>query len=214
MSRTLRTGAVLAIALVAPVAAFAQEETAALEEVDARIIWVGTVERGSVVQQVRGPGTMERFGRGFHAHVRVMANHAAALQLDQEATVDTRSEKLVGRVVHIDDRIEEGTLRVIVEVTDAIPDSVRPGLSIDARIRTGVLENVVYVDRPAYGQTGQTIGIFKLTSDGSIAERIPVTFGASSVDKIVVADGLMPGDQIILSDMSRYDASHKVRLIQ
>ena len=45
----------------------------------------------------------------------------------------------------VNDRIEEGTLTVVVEITDTIPESMLPGLSIDAHIRTGVLEDVVFV---------------------------------------------------------------------
>ena len=56
------------------------------------------------------------------------------------------------------------------------------------------------------------MGLFKIINDGSEAVRTTVRFGASSVDKIVVVDGLTVGERIILSDMSRYDASDKVRI--
>ncbi len=199
----------IAVLLAAP--ALAQED---LAEVQASVIWIGTVERGELVRQVRGPGTMERFGRGFHAHVRIAARQAAELQLDQSAVIDTRADKLAGRVVHIDDRVEEGTVRLVVEITDDIPESVRPGLSVDARVQVEQLSDVIFVSRPAYGQADQTMGIFKLTADGGQAERVEVTWGSSSVESIMVAAGLEVGDQIILSDMSRFDTESRLRIVR
>ena len=32
--------------------------------------------------------------------------------------------------------------------------------------------------------------------------RVPVKLGKASVDRVVVLDGLSPGDQVIVSDMS------------
>jgi HlyD family secretion protein len=39
-----------------------------------------------------------------------------------------------------------------------------------------------------------------------------VKFGRSSVNTIEVLDGLKPGDQVVLSDMSAWDAHDRVRL--
>jgi HlyD family secretion protein len=39
-----------------------------------------------------------------------------------------------------------------------------------------------------------------------------VTLGRSSVNTIEIRDGLEPGDQVILSDMSAWDAFDRVRL--
>jgi HlyD family secretion protein len=203
--------AALGIGVLLAAPALAQDD---LAEVEASVIWIGTVEQGELVRQVRGPGVMERFGRGFHAHVRIAARQAPEVQLDQSAIIDTRASKLAGRVVHINDRVEEGTVSLVVEITDDIPESVIPGLAVDARIQIEQLADVVFVSRPAFGQANQTTGIFKLTADGDHAERVAVTWGASSVDMITVAAGLDPGDQIILSDMSRFDTESRVRIVR
>ena len=44
------------------------------------------------------------------------------------------------------------------------------------------------------------------------AQRTQVRFGRSSVNTIEVLDGLKPGDQVVLSDMSAWDAHDRVRL--
>jgi HlyD family secretion protein len=67
------------------------------------------------------------------------------------------------------------------------------------------------VGRPAFGQEHSTVGLFKLDPEGQAA-RIQVKLGRSSVNTIEIVDGLKPGDQVILSDMSAWDAFDRIRL--
>ena len=73
-------------------------------------------------------------------------------------------------------------------------------------------KDVLYVGRPVHGQADSTIGIFKITEDGSEAVRVNVKLGRSSVNTIEVLDGLKVGDKVILSDMSAWDNFDRVRL--
>jgi multidrug efflux pump subunit AcrA (membrane-fusion protein) len=68
------------------------------------------------------------------------------------------------------------------------------------------------MDRPVSGETGATIGIFKIDPDGKGASRVNVKLGRASVNTIEVLDGLRVGDRVILSDMSQYDAYSRIRL--
>ena len=74
------------------------------------------------------------------------------------------------------------------------------------------LNDVVYVGRPAFGQENNTVGIFKLVSGSSEAVRTPVKLGKSSVNTIEIMNGLQPGDQVILSDTSAWDAHERIAL--
>jgi len=68
------------------------------------------------------------------------------------------------------------------------------------------------VGRPAYGQANSTVGLFKLVEGGGYAVRVNVQLGRTSVNSVEVLSGLKPGDVVILSDMSRYDAVDRVKL--
>jgi HlyD family secretion protein len=68
------------------------------------------------------------------------------------------------------------------------------------------------VGRPAFGQENNTVGVFKLVSDSSDAIRTPVKLGRSSVNSIEIVNGLQPGDQVILSDTSAWDAHERIKL--
>jgi HlyD family secretion protein len=145
------------------------------------------------------------------AELRIAETQTKDIQIGQPAEVDTRNGVVRGRVARIDPRSESGTVGVDVILEGALPPGARPDLSVDGTIRLEELRNIVYVGRPAFGQENSTVGLFKLQPDGE-AMRVNVKLGRSSVNTIEIQDGLQPGDQVILSDMSTYDQFERIRL--
>ena len=62
------------------------------------------------------------------------------------------------------------------------------------------------------GQDQSVVSLFKLDADGVNATRAKVKLGRTSVNTVEIVSGLKEGDQVILSDMSQYDAFDRVRL--
>jgi HlyD family secretion protein len=108
--------------------------------------------------------------------------------------------------------VVNGTVTVDVELAGALPQGARPDLSVDGTIDLDRTANVIYVGRPAFGNENSTISLFKLSADGKTAVRVPVKVGRASVNSIQVIEGLQDGDTVILSDMSRWDNTDKIRL--
>ena len=182
--------------------------------VDTATIWTDTVKRGDFVQTVRGAGTLQAVeSGGWMALLRVPETQSFDLEVGQAAIIDFRQGDVKGVVSALESEFRQGTLTVEVEITEELPDGVRPGLSIDGKIEIQTVPGVLYVGRPAYGKANSTAAMFKIVENGERAAiRVPVEFGISSVNMIVVEEGLEEGDEIILSDMSRWDAVDRVRL--
>ena len=51
-----------------------------------------------------------------------------------------------------------------------------------------------------------------MDANGKTATRVQVQVGKASTTEIQIVSGLNEGDRVILSDMSRYDNTDKVRL--
>jgi len=83
---------------------------------------------------------------------------------------------------------------------------------VDGTIELDRLTDVVYVGRPAFGQEKSQITLFRLNDSGDEADRVKVRLGKSSVNTVEILEGLKPGDKVILSDMSAWDAFDRVRL--
>lgn len=146
------------------------------------------------------------------ASLKIAETQARDIQIGQPAEVDTHNGVIAGKVIRIDPAVVSGTVTVDVELAGALPQGARPDLSVDGTIDLDRLTDVVYVGRPAFGNENSTISLFKLSPDGKTAVRVPVKVGRASVNSIQVIEGLRDGDTVILSDMSRWDNTDKIRL--
>ena len=146
------------------------------------------------------------------AEVKIAETQAKDIQIEQPAVIDTRNGVVKGHVTRVNPAVEQGTVTVDVAFDEPLPTGARPDLSVDGTIELERLDNVVYVGRPAFGQENNTVRIFKLVSGSSEAVGTPVKLGKSSVNTIEILSGLQPGDQVILSDTSAWDAHERIRL--
>jgi HlyD family secretion protein len=146
------------------------------------------------------------------AEIKIAETQAKDIQIGQKATVDTRNGIVEGRVARIDPSVQNGTRTVDVTLTGDLPKGAVPDLSVDGTIELERLLDVLYMGRPAFGQEQSVVGLFKIGGDGVNAERTQVKLGRSSVNTVEILSGLKVGDQVILSDMSAYDAYDRIRL--
>jgi HlyD family secretion protein len=168
------------------------------------------VERG---QQV-GPGiNLARVANpsNLKAELRIAETQTKDIRIGQYAEVDTRNGIVKGKVSRIDPSSVGGTVGVDVIMDGPLPPGSRPDLSVDGTIQLERLDNITYVGRPAFGQENSTVTIFKVQPNGE-ALATKVKLGRASVNTIEVIEGLNPGDQVILSDMSQFDAFDRVQL--
>jgi HlyD family secretion protein len=145
------------------------------------------------------------------AELKVAETQAKDIQVGLRASIDTRNGVIAGRVSRIDPAATGGTVTVDVSLEGALPKGARPDLTIDGTIEIDRIGDVVYVGRPATGEEGGTVQIFRLDATGH-AIRVSVTLGRMSVNAVEIRAGLKPGDEVILSDMSTWSAVDRVRI--
>ena len=163
------------------------------------------VAPGANLARVADPGRLK-------AELKIAETQAKDIEIGQSAEIDTRNGVIAGLVSRKDPAAANGTVTVDVSLTGELPRGAVPDLSVDGTIQLERLENILYVGRPSLGQEQSTVGLFKLTNAAGDAERVQVSLGKSSVNAIEVKQGLNDGDQVVLSDMSAWDAFPKVRL--
>jgi multidrug resistance efflux pump len=146
------------------------------------------------------------------AELKVAETQARDVQIGEPASVDTHNGVITGSVMRVDPSVQNGTVTVDVKLVGELPKGARPDLSVDGTIDLERLDNVLYVGRPAFGQENSTISLFKLDGDERDATRVPVKVGRASVNSIQVIEGLHEGDKVVLSDMSRWDNTDRIRL--
>jgi HlyD family secretion protein len=146
------------------------------------------------------------------AELRVPETQARDVVVGQLVAVDTRNGIIDGNVIRIDPAVLEGTVQVDVELTGKLPRGARPDQSVDGTIEIERLTDVIYMGRCTYCQQNSTVSLFKVIDEGRYAVRVPVEIGRTSVNSVEIVQGLVQGDEVILSDTSAWDDNDRIRL--
>jgi multidrug efflux pump subunit AcrA (membrane-fusion protein) len=146
------------------------------------------------------------------AVIHVPEIDARDLALGLPAIVDTRNGTIAGHVSRVDPGAQNGTVGLDIALDGALPRGARPDLSVDAAVQLEKLDNATYVGRPAEGSSESVVKMFRLAPDGRSATRIDVKLGRGSATSVEILSGLKPGEQVILSEMSRYENADRVNL--
>jgi HlyD family secretion protein len=172
----------------------------------------GVLEEVSVgVGQQVGPGTnLARVTNSSRlmARVHVPEAQASQVEMNQAATITLQDKTYPAKVVHIDPNVQNGTVSIDLKFAGAQPREARSDLSATGSIQTETIPKVTFVKYPLKAHDGAPLSLFRMSDDGKTAERVKVSLGRASDDRVQIADGLQPGDRIIVSDMSswkRYD---------
>lgn len=166
-----------------------------------------------VGQQVGAGTNIARVANPTHlkAEIRVSETQTRDVRIGQAAVIDTRNGTIRGVVSRIDPAAQGGTVGIDVTLEGDLPPGARPDLSVDGVIELERLENVLKMQRPSFGQDNATISLYRVGANGE-ATRVQVQLGRSSVSEVEIRAGLNEGDEVILSDMSQYDAFDRVRI--
>jgi multidrug efflux pump subunit AcrA (membrane-fusion protein) len=141
------------------------------------------------------------------ALVRVPQSKAQQIFIGQQAIVDTRRDKIIGRVARIDPVVVENTVEVEIALPDNLPNSARPQLSVDAVIITEILTDVTYIERPVNGKANSNTRLFLLDESNNYAMRTEVEFGKEMGRYIEIIKGGKVNDTFIVSDLSQLKKS-------
>jgi HlyD family secretion protein len=163
------------------------------------------VKPGDVLAKVAQPWKLM-------ARLQIAETQAKDIVLGQRASIDTRNGIVPGHVTRIDASIVNGTRTIDCKLDGELPPGAVPDLSVDGTVELERLTDVIYVQRPVFGQPNSPVSLFKLDPDGREATRIVVRLGRASVNTTEVLEGLKPGDQVVLSEIPGQDQNPRIRL--
>ena len=168
----------------------------------------GVVEEVSVGngQQV-GPGTiLARVANSSRlmARIHVPEAQASSIEINQPATVTLQDRAYPARVVRMDPNVQNGTVSIDLKIVGSQPREARSDLSASGSIEVERIPVTTFVKYPLQAKGGAPVSIYRISSDGKQAQRVQVLLGRVSSDRVQIVQGLQPGDNIIVSDMSAW----------
>lgn len=146
------------------------------------------------------------------AELQVPELQVREVVIGQPVEVDTRNSKMYGTVSRIDPAVVNGNVQVDVFLNTPLSSDARPELAVDGVITVASVDRTLYVDKPIYSQRKSDSFAFLLTPDRNFVEKTKVQWGVSSVNTIEVLEGLREGDEIVVSDSTRWEMHSKVRV--
>jgi len=146
------------------------------------------------------------------AELQIPELHIQDVAINQIVVIDTRNNKVQGIISRIDPAVVNGNVQVDVMFTEDLPRDARPDLTVNGEIKITEIADALFVNRPLLAQSQSMASLYKVTSDGNFAQRVPVKLGKGSVNKIQIIEGLEVGEKIIISDPSAWESHQKVRI--
>lgn len=146
----------------------------------------------------------------LQARLLIPEGSAADVSLGLAATIDTRNGVIRGEVSRIDPAAKNGSVSVDIRFVDPPPKTARADLNVDGVIELARTKDVLHVARPAVGEPHGKASLFVISGDE--ARRVTVTFGRAALSEIEVVGGLREGDEVVLSDMSKWDGVDRLRV--
>lgn len=136
------------------------------------------------------------------ALIRVPQNQAQEIIVGQTAIIDTRRDKVQGKVSRIDPIVQDNMVEIEISLPESLPASARPQLNVDATIIADTLKQVLYIKRPANVKPYSEVSLYRLSSDASTAELRTLKLGQQAGRYIEVISGAEINDAFIISDLS------------
>lgn len=170
------------------------------------------VELGQSVnlgQQIALVGSVD----SLYAMINVSQSAIEQVAINQVVIIDTRAGNVAGVVSRINPVVKQGMIAIEVSLTGELPNNARPELNVDAIIAIGMLTNTTYIKKPVNVTAGMKTSLFRLLTDSSQAEQVSITFGQESDEFIEIISIVNTTDTFILSDMSRWQDTKTITLI-
>ncbi len=172
------------------------------------LTWVIT-EEGISVTKGQALARVADFS-SFRVDASVSDVHAKRLAIGQPAIVRIGEERLEGTVAAINPTVSNGVITAAIALTERSSPLLRSNLRVDVEIVTARRPETLRVRRGPFATGEGTQPVFVVR--GPRLERQSVTFGIASVDYFEVTAGLMPGDNVVISDMRDYARLQRIRL--
>lgn len=163
-----------------------------------------TVQKGALLARIADL-------RSFRVEANVSDVHASRLaaglpvkvKLNETATLD-------GEVARINPTVTNGVITLVVNLADKANTQLRSNLRVDVFIVTDRKERVLRIKKGPFASGEGLRDVFVIRGD--VALKTPVRLGLVGAEHYEAVQGLLEGDEVIISDMTDFMHAKEVKL--
>lgn len=146
----------------------------------------------------------------FEVEILVPENYADEVGPGTEAAIQYENEEYSSEVKSLSPEVESNQVKGIVIFTGDPPLGLKQNQRVFTRLILDSRSDVVKVPRGPFLESLGGRQAYKV--EGNMARLVPITVGSVSVTEIEIQSGLEPGDQVVLSDLTRYEGAQTILL--
>jgi len=147
----------------------------------------------------------------FKLSAQVDEFYLGRVGVGQETRFNIDNHDYRGHVSKVYPQITGGTFKADFYFDGAVPTGIHVGQAVDLKVELGGPKRALMLPNgPFYQDTGGN-WVFVVTPDGRSAVRRNVRLGRRNADYVEVADGLKPGERVIISG---YEAFKNIERIE
>lgn len=137
--------------------------------------------------------------------------HTARLKVGLPVIISINDETdLTGTIGSILPKIENGIITFMVDIDDKAHSLLRPNLQVDIYIVTSKKRNVIRIKKGSFAQGYGIHDVFVIRGDRAV--RTEATFGITSHEYYEIVDGIVEGEEVIISDMTDHKNAQEVMI--
>ncbi|MDN3378724.1 MULTISPECIES: HlyD family efflux transporter periplasmic adaptor subunit [unclassified Pseudoalteromonas] len=152
------------------------------------------------------------------AELSIKQSDAEKIALNMPARVNTFSNskrgEVTAKVTRIDPIVSDGRVMIELDLIGELPANARPDLSIEGHVISNVIANALTIKLPQKAKAHSKAMLFKLNPNTHLAAPINIEFGTLSDNKIQLLDGAKVGEQLIISDLSKWQHLATIKIEQ
>lgn len=156
--------------------------------------------------------------KALKAELSVKQADAEKVALNMAAKVNTFSQAEQGevdaKVTRIDPIVTDGRVIIELDLQGTLPANARPDLSIEGYVVSNIIPDALTINVPQKAQANSEATLFKLNPNTQLATPINIEFGTLSDNQIQLLSGATVGEQLIISDLSKWQHLATIKIEQ
>ncbi|MGE0128090.1 MAG: efflux RND transporter periplasmic adaptor subunit [Blastocatellales bacterium] len=162
-----------------------------------------TMQKGAVLARIADLST-------FRVEATVSDVHANRLSAGLPVKVKINDEFLTGSILRINPAVTNGVITLAVSLEDKSNALLKSNLRVDVLIATERKDKALRIKRGPFAGGEGSGAAFVVRGD--TAYKTPIKLGIASADYYEVVQGLIEGDEVIISDMTDFMHVKEVKL--
>ena len=145
------------------------------------------------------------------ARLRLPRNKADQIDINAPVIIDTQKGLINASIKRIESVVTDGFVRADAVIKGSLTSNARPSLAVSAKVFVEHKANVVYVNQASGFRPNSRQAVFVLSSAQRLKKR-DITFGPLTLKKLLVTDGLAPGEQLVSSETQQFNQYNQLAI--